>query len=70
MAERLIEAGESSNDEMSSNKIVGDKVKTDYLERTEKFTVYQMKCFADKKTPTEHETLGAMTFAVTEMAAS
>ncbi|KAK2548863.1 hypothetical protein P5673_030768 [Acropora cervicornis] len=67
MAERLIEAGESSNDEMSTNKIVGDKVKTDYLDRTEKFTVYQMKCFADKKTPTEHETLEAMTFVTSSL---
>lgn len=54
---------------MSTNKVVGGKVKTGYLERTEKFTVYQMTCFADKKTATEHETLEAMTSAVTKVAA-
>ena len=36
IADRLIEAGQSSGDEMSANKQIGDKVKSDYLKCTEK----------------------------------
>ena len=35
IADRLIEAGLSSGDEMSANKQIGDKVKSDYLKCTE-----------------------------------
>ena len=49
IADRLIEAGLSSGDEMSRNKQIGDKVKSEYLKCTEKFAVYQKKCSTDKK---------------------
>ena len=68
IADRLIEAGLSSGDEMSANKQIGDKVKSDYLKCTEKFVAYQKKCNADKKPFSDHEKLEAMTTAVTKMA--
>ena len=68
IADRLIEAGQSSRDEMSANKQIGDKVKSDYLKCTEKFAIYQKKCNADKKPFTDHEKLEAMTSAITKMA--
>jgi len=68
IADRLIEAGQSSGDEMSANKQIGDKVKSDYLKCTEKFAIYQKKCNADKKPFTDHEKFEAMTSAVTKMA--
>jgi len=68
IADRLIEAGQSSGDEMSANKQIGDKVKSDYLKCTEKFAIYRKKCNADKKPFTDHEKLEAMTSAVRKMA--
>ena len=68
IAERLIESGETEDSKMSTNKQIGDKVKTDYLKCTERFVVYQKKWNADKKPTDEHEKLDAMTFAVTKMA--
>ena len=50
---------------MSTNKQIGDKVKTDYLKCTERFVVYQKKWNTDKKPTDEHKKLDAMTFAVT-----
>ena len=50
IAERLIESGETESDEMSANKQIGDKVKSDYLKYTERFVVYQKKLNAEKKT--------------------
>ena len=67
IADSLIEAGLSSGDEMSANKQIGDKVKSDYLKCTEKFVVYQKKCNADKKPFSDHEKLEAMTTAVAKM---
>ena len=68
IADRLLEAGQSSGDEMSANKQIGDKAKSDYLKCTEKLAIYQKKCNADKKPFTDHEKLEAMTSAVTKMA--
>ena len=68
IADRLIQAGLSSGDEMGANKQIGDKVKSDYLKCTEKFVVYQKKCNADKKLFSDHEKLEAMTTAVAKMA--
>ena len=68
IADRLIEAGQSSGDEMSANKQIGDKVKSDYLKCTEDFVIYQKKCNADKKPFSDYEKLEAMTTAVTKMA--
>ena len=68
IADKLIEARQSSGDEMISNKEVGDKVKSDYLKCTEKFVIYQKKCNAEKKPSTDNESLEARTSAVTKMA--
>ena len=68
IADRLIEAGQSSGDKMSVSKQIGNKVKSDYLKCTEKFAIYQKKCNADKKPFTDHEKLEAMTSTVTKMA--
>ena len=68
IAERLIESGETEDGKMSTNKQIGDKVKTDYLKCTESFVVYQKKWKADKKLTDEHKKFDAMTFAVTKMA--
>ena len=48
IAERLIESGETENDEMSVKNQIGDKVKSDYLKYTERFVVYQRKFNAEK----------------------
>ena len=39
ITERLIESGETETDEMSANKQIGDKVKSDYLKYTEMFFI-------------------------------
>ena len=68
IAERLIESGETESAEMSANKQIGDQVKSDYFKCSERFVVYQKKCYAEKKPSSDHAKLEAMTFAVTKMA--
>ena len=65
---RLIEFGETESAEMSANKQIGDRVKTNYFKCSEKFVVYQKKCNAEKKPSNDHAKLEAMTFVVTKMA--
>ena len=68
IAARLIESRETENAEMSANKQIGEKVKSDYLKCTKRFAVYQKKCNAEKKPSKDHVKLEAMAFAVTKMA--
>ena len=68
IAERLIESGETESAGMSANKQIGDQVKSYYFKCSERFVVYQKKCYAEKKPSSDHAKLEAMTFAVTKMA--
>ena len=68
ITERLVESGETESDEMSTNKQIGDKVKSDYLKYTERFVVYQKNFNAEKKLSNDYGKLKAMTTAVTKMA--
>lgn len=64
IVERLIESGGTESAEMSENKQIGEKVKSDYLKYTERFIVYQNKCNAEKKLSNDHVKLEAMASAV------
>jgi len=68
IAEKIIESGETESDKMNANKQIGDKVKSDYFECTERFFVYQKKSNTEKKPSNDHGKLKAMTSAVTKMA--
>ena len=63
IAEKIIESGETEFDKMNAIKQIGDKVKSDYFECTERFVVYQKKSYAEKKPSNDHGKLEAMTSA-------
>ena len=65
IADRLLES--ASEEQQTTNQEVFDKAKADLLKCAEQLAIYQ-KSFASEKPPFKHETLEAMTSAVTKMA--